>query len=102
MAVSIRGRLPAGDRNGLAHVEPTLAANPETEIVAIIRLTAKEIVEKVGQDGEFEFKMGVVQLEALLDPADRDFALSQLRTAHENRTGRPSLPFGADVQDTDR
>lgn len=98
MAVSIRGRLPSGDKNGLAHVEPQLSEDPTTEVVAIVRLASREVVEKVGSD-EFEYRMGVVQIEALLDPGDRDFALAQLRSAHENRTGRPSLPFGADTVD---
>lgn len=99
MTVNIQGRMPGGDRDGLAHVEPTLCEDPDTEIVAIVRLQCREIVEKRGKEGEFVYKMAPVQIEALLDEADKSFALSQLRAAHENRIGRPSLPFGANVVD---
>lgn len=102
MSVSIQGRLPAGpERNGLAHVEPLLAEDPEREIVVIMRLDCAEIVEKRGVDGEFVYKLRPLQVEAILDPADKEFALSQMRATMENRTGKPSLPFGQFTEDVD-
>ncbi len=101
MTVSIRGTLPKGDKNGLAHVESLLAQEPGAEVVIMARVRVKQITENVGNDDNpFDYKLGVVHIEAVLDPADKSWAVAQLNSTMENRTGKPTLPFGSTGGDT--
>jgi hypothetical protein len=98
MSVAIRGKLPAGDRDGL-QVWTDELRTLRHPIVVVAALYPREVVEQLDNESDpFKVVLGVSQVEALSD-MEADAAKSLLAGAYERRTGKQPLPFGAMLDD---
>jgi hypothetical protein len=96
MTVTVRAKLPKGDTNGLAHLESSLAANPDDVLVVVGLLRADTIEERPhDEDDPRCVKTVLLHLEAIngTDGAKVD---DMLRKVYEQRTGKTALPFEGD------
>jgi hypothetical protein len=93
MSVTVRAKLPKGDTNGLAHLESSLAADPDKVLVVIGLLRADTIEERPhDEDDPRCVKTVILHLEAV-NGANGDEVDALLRTLYEQRTGKKALPF---------
>ena len=96
MSVTVRSKLPKGDTNGLAHLESTLAGDPDEVLVVVGLLRADTIEARPhNEDDPRVVKTVLLHLESL-DGADRAEVDRMLRKVYEARTGKTSLPFEDD------
>jgi hypothetical protein len=96
MSVTVRAKLPKGDTNGLAHLEGTLAADPDAVLVVIGLLRADTIEARPhDEDDPRVVKTVLMHLEHVNGPIGAD-AERMMRDAYEARTGKASLPFEGD------
>lgn len=94
MSISMRGRMPGGDRNGLAQHETHSREHPDQDVVIVARLSLREIKEKLDkEDDPWELVFGVSQIETV-SADERGFVESIMNGAYERRTGKQGLPFG--------
>jgi hypothetical protein len=93
MSVTVRAKLPKDDRDGLAHLESVLAADPDHSVLAVVLLQTDTIEERPHDDETPRVvKCVFLHVEPLTD-AERDTAFKLLRAAYEARTGKVELPF---------
>jgi hypothetical protein len=93
VSVTIRAKLPKGDTNGLAHLEPLLADDPDRQIIIVGYLQTDTIEARPHDDNNPRaVKTTLLHLEAL-DGDDGDTAAAILRAAYEARTGKVELPL---------
>lgn len=101
MSVTIRGKLPKGDTNGLAHLETVLANDPDRSILAIVLLRTDVVEERPHDDDNPRVvKAAVLHLEPLEFEA-RHQADQLLRAAYTERTGKAELPLYDDDANPD-
>jgi hypothetical protein len=94
MSVRLLGKLPRDDRNGLARIEERLTTSPG-ETVVIVALLSHTATEEWFDD--HDGRIVKLEVEAIEVVDDRAAAMSLLTAAHENRTGKISLPFDKDA-----
>jgi hypothetical protein len=93
MSVTVRAKLPKGDTNGLAHLEGSLAADPDNVLVVIGLLRADTIEERPhDEDDPRCVKTVLLHLEAI-NGVDGEKVDKMLRKVYEQRTGKIVLPF---------
>jgi hypothetical protein len=98
MSVAIRGKLPAGDRDGLQAWTDELRTL-RAPIVVVAALYPREVVEQLDNESDpFKVVLGVAQVEALSD-MEADAAKALLEGQYERRTGKQPLPFGSMLDD---
>jgi hypothetical protein len=96
MTVTVRAKLPKGDTNGLAHLEGTLAADPDDVLVVVGFLRADTIEARPHDDDDPRcVKTVLLHLEALVD-GEREVVDKIIRNVYEKRTGKVALPFEAE------
>lgn len=97
MSVTVRAKLPKGDRNGLAHLEAELADQPDA-YVAVIALVRTDTIEHHPHDDEnpTTVKLTIASLEAV-DGKASDTVKKLLRDSYASRTGKRTLPFEEDA-----
>lgn len=94
MSVTIRARLPKSDQNGLAHLEGTLAANPDDLIVVVGLVRADTIEDRPHDDDDPRVvKTVLLHVEAVSGDADIARVDKLLRARYAERTGKQALPF---------
>jgi hypothetical protein len=99
MTVSLRGKLPGGDANGLGLHETYLREHPDEYVTIVVKATVKKRTENIGDENNpWTIELGVSAIE-LVRGGDEQFIDACLRQAYEARTGKQSLAFGADVTD---
>lgn len=93
MSVTIRTRLPKSDQNGLAHLEGSLAADPD-EVLVIVGLIRADTIEARPHDADDPrcVKTVLLHLEAV-NGADGAKVDKMMRAVYERRTGKRELPF---------
>lgn len=96
MTVTVRAKLPKGDTNGLAHLETSLAADPD-EILVIVGLLRADTIEARPHDEDDPrvVKTVLLHLEAVNGPDGADVD-RLMRKIYEQRTGKTALPFEDD------
>lgn len=93
MSVTIRAKLPKGDTNGLAHLEASLADDPDNVLVVIGLIRADTIEARPhDEDDPRCVKTVLLHLEAV-NGADAGKVDKMLRGIYERRTGKKELPF---------
>ena len=94
MTVTIRlgGQLPAGDNNGLVRIVSQLVDDPHGAHVAIVVLDCKQLTRNTDDETEVPL-VRIRAIEPLSSVADITAARAALQRAHEERTGKVSLPF---------
>ena len=96
MSVTVRAKLPKGDTNGLAHLEGTLAADPDAVLVVVGLLRADTIEARPhDEDDPRCVKTVLLHIEAL-NGAESDGTEKLMRSIYEGRTGKKELPFEED------
>ena len=89
MSANLAGKLPDGDRNGLAAIATELIENPEKVhvVIALIEVTTNT------DSGDVVPTARIRRVEAIKDPADGNRMRQLLRREWERRTGKTVLPF---------
>lgn len=96
MTVTVRAKLPKGDTNGLAHLESSLAADPDEVLVVVGLLRADTIEERPhNEDDPRCVKTVLLHLESV-NGKDGESVDKMLRKIYEQRTGKTALPFEDD------
>lgn len=96
MTVTVRAKLPKGDTNGLAHLESSLAADPDRVLVVVGLLRADTIEARPHNEEDPQcVKTVLLHLEAI-NGKDGDGVDKLLRKVYEARTGKTALPFETD------
>lgn len=88
----LAGRLPEGDRNGLAAIAAELVDNPEKVHVAIVLLDTKSVTTDV-DSGDVIPTARLRRIEVIKDPQDGMHMRRLLQREWERRTGKTVLPF---------
>jgi|SRR5580765_6089619 len=92
MSVSVSGRLPEGDGNGLSAVMSDLIRDPKKLHVCICILDGKKVTTDA-DSGETVPTARIRRIEVILDPEDMQLAENLMRRALDRRTGREALPY---------
>jgi hypothetical protein len=94
VSVTIRGRLPKADTNGLAALEGALADAPDEPvyIVGVIRTDTIE-ARPHDDDNPRQVKTVLLHIEAVLASADIGTVEKLMRGVYQSRTGKAELPF---------
>lgn len=88
----LAGKLPEGDRNGLAAIAGELVENPEKVHVAIVLLDTKSVTTDV-DSGDVIPTARLRRIEVIKDPKDGHAMRRLLQREWERRTGKTVLPF---------
>lgn len=89
---NLAGKLPEGDRNGLAAIAGELVDNPEKVHVAIVLLDCMKVTTNV-DSGDVVPTARLRRIEIIKDPADGHTMRRLLQREWERRTGKTVLPF---------
>ena len=92
MTVSVSGRLPDGDGNGLSAIMSDLIRDPKKLHVCICILDGKKVTTDA-DSGETVPTARIRRIEVLLDEEDMKLAENLMRRALDRRTGREALPY---------
>ena len=92
MTVSVSGRLPDGDGNGLNTVLSDLIRDPKKLHVCIAIVDGKKVTTDA-DSGETVPTARIRRIEVLLDEDDMKVAERLMRRALDRRTGREALPY---------
>lgn len=100
MTVTVRAKLPKGDTNGLAHLEGTLADQPD-EPVFVVGIVRTDTIEDRPHDDDNprEVKTVLLHVEAVLASKDIGAVEKILRGVYQSRTGKVELPFEEEVDE---
>jgi len=88
----LAGKLPDGDRNGLAAIASELVDNPEKIQVAIVLLDTLKITTNV-DSGDVVPTARLRRIEIIRDAKDGHAMRRLLQREWERRTGKTVLPF---------
>lgn len=91
MSVSMSGRLPSGDGNGLEAIVYDL--NDAKKVHVCICLVSGKKGTTDFESGETVTTARLRRIEVILDPEDLKLAENLMRRALDRRTGRESLPY---------
>lgn len=92
MSVSISGKLPAGDGNGLVAILSELVRDEPQVFVAVCLVDGKSV--KIDKDtGEKIPTARIRRIEVILDAEDKDVCRRLLERALNKRSGRETLPY---------
>jgi hypothetical protein len=92
MTVSVSGRLPDGDGNGLSAIISDLVRDPKKLHVCICILDGKKVTTDA-DSGETVPTARIRRIEVLADEDDMKLAENLMRRSLDRRTGRESLPY---------
>lgn len=92
MSVSVSGRLPEGDGNGLSAILSDLIRDPKKLHVCICILDGKKVTTDA-DSGETVPTARIRRIEVILDEEDMKLAENLMRRSLDRRTGRESLPY---------
>ena len=100
MSVTIRGKSPGGDRDGLQSRCDDLRTLREPIIVVAV-LYPRQVIDQLDDDSDpYRVVVAIAQVEAL-DDMEAGAARALLEGAYERRTGKQPLPFGSMLDDDD-
>lgn len=92
MTISVSGKLPAGDGNGLVAILSELVRDDKQVFVGVVLVDGKKIT--IDRDsGEIVPTVRIRRIEVILDPEDRVICRRLLERALDKRTGREALPY---------
>jgi hypothetical protein len=92
MSVSVSGRLPDGDGNGLSAIVSELVRDPKKLHVCICILDGKKVTIDA-DSGETVPTARIRRIEVILDEEDMQLAENLMRRSLDRRTGREALPY---------
>ena len=92
MSVSISGKLPGGDGNGLEEVVSDLIRDPRKPHVCICILDSRKVTTDA-DTGETVPTARIRRIEVIKNPEDMKVAENLMRRALDKRTGREALPY---------
>jgi len=92
MSANLAGKLPDGDRNGLAAIATELIENPEKVHVVIALIDCSKVTTNT-DSGDVVPTARIRRVEAIKDPVDGNRMRQLLRREWERRTGKTVLPF---------
>jgi hypothetical protein len=92
MGVSVSGRLPDGDGNGLSAIMSDLIREPKKLHVCICILDGKKVTTDA-DSGETVPTARIRRIEVILDEEDMQLAENLMRRSLDRRTGREALPY---------
>lgn len=92
MTVSVSGRLPDGEGNGLSLIVSDLARNPKKLHVCIALLDCRKVTTDA-DSGEIVPTARIRRIEPITDEEDMKLAENLMRRALDQRTGREALPY---------
>lgn len=89
---NLAGALPAGDKNGLAALAPSLVNQPDELRLALITFRVSKLTTTV-EDGNVVPTVRIQQFEPVTASGDVDELRRLLRRQYERRTGQAELPL---------
>lgn len=92
MTVSVSGRLPDGDGNGLTAIVSDLVRDPKKLHVCIALVDCRKVTTDA-DSGEIVPTARLRRIEVILDGEDMKVAENLMRRALDRRTGREALPY---------
>ena len=92
MTVSVSGRLPDGDGNGLGAIVSDLIRDPKKLHVCIALVDCRKITTDA-DSGDAIPTARIRRIEVVLDSEDMKLAENLMRRALDRRTGREALPY---------
>lgn len=94
MSVTVRNKLPKGDRNGLAALEAQLADEPDGWVTVVALMRPDSVENKLHDDDDPRVvKLTIGALEPIEAGPDSLAAERMMRDRYAARTGRMTLPF---------
>jgi hypothetical protein len=96
-SVSVSGRLPDGDGNGLVAVLSELIRDPKKLHVCIAIIDGKKVTTDA-DTGETVPTARVRRIEVIVDSEDKELARRLMVRALDRRTGRESLPYDLEAE----
>lgn len=101
MSVTVRGKLPAGDADGLQRAAITLRADPDAEFIVVMRLELNRTIDRRRNDDDpIVYELTPTAVELIDEFGDRAGVASIMNLAYERRTGKTPLPFGSTLDET--
>lgn len=98
MSVTLRGKLPAGDADGLQKAASRLRQDPDTMFLVVMRVDLNRIIRRRHNDDDpVIYELSPTAIELIDEPGDYAAVSSIMNLAYERRTGNVALPFGADL-----
>lgn len=92
MSANLNGKLPDGDRNGLAAISTDLIEAPNKVHVVIALVDCSKVTTNT-DSGDVVPTARIRRIEAIKDPEDGRRMRMLLRREWERRTGKTVLPF---------
>ena len=92
MSANLAGKLPEGDRNGLAGIATELIEHPDTVHVVIALVDCSKITTNT-DTGDVIPTARIRRIEPIKDPEDGRRMRQLMRREWERRTGKVVLPF---------
>jgi hypothetical protein len=89
----IIAKLPDAEHNGLSPLAGTIMSNPETDVICVVRLRLRKVINDVQE----QTRLPQLQIEHIERLEDQDAGAKILLAELESRTGRTPLPFEGDV-----
>jgi hypothetical protein len=90
--LSLSGKLPAGERNGLPSVLPDLLKDNHTPRLAFVLLNVSKVT-KDADTGDEVPTLRILGIEPVTESDDARIVERLIRRAVERRTGKVELPF---------
>lgn len=95
---TLSGKLPKGDRNGIADLEAQFVQDPTRPHVLLVVVDTQKVVRNV-DTGDTEPSLRILRIEQVL-PHDASTAERLVRRALEHRNGADALPIELDDEIT--
>lgn len=97
MSISVSGKLPSGDGNGLVAVMSDLIRDPQKQHFCICIVDGKKVTTDA-DSGETVPTARLRRIEPILDEDDRKLAENLMRRTLDRRTGREALPYDLEAE----
>jgi hypothetical protein len=90
--ITVSGKLPSGDGNGLVAILSELVRDDQQVFVAVALIDGKRVV--IDKDSGSKVPQARIRrIEVILEPEDKVVCRRLLERALDKRTGRESLPY---------
>lgn len=97
MTVSVSGRLPDGDGNGLTAIVSDLVRDPKKKHLCIAIVDGKKVTTDA-DTGETVPTARIRRIEVIQDTDDMKLAENLIRRTLDRRTGREALPYSLEEE----
>lgn len=97
MSVTVRGKLPPNDSDGLQKAAHSLRFKRDRDHVflVVMRMQCAKVIEKLHDEQDpVTYELGVASVEIIDEDGDLAAINSIMNLAYERRTGKAPLPFG--------